>query len=76
VLAEGVTTPEVDALIAVAAGCGARASKLCGAGGGGCMITFAEPEHVPAVRRALAEAGATLLPFSIIREGIRLEIQR
>jgi D-glycero-alpha-D-manno-heptose-7-phosphate kinase len=75
-LAEGVTTPEVDALIAVAAGRGARASKLCGAGGGGCMITYAEPEHVPAVKRALAEAGATLLPFSIIREGIRLEIQR
>jgi D-glycero-alpha-D-manno-heptose-7-phosphate kinase len=76
VLAQGVTTPEVDALIAAAAARGARASKLCGAGGGGCMITYAEPEHIPAVKQALAEAGATLLPFSIMHEGIRLEVEK
>ena len=74
VLAEDVTTPEIDAMIAAAAANGARASKLCGAGGGGCMITYAEPEDVPAVRQALAHAGATLMPFHIVPEGIRLEI--
>ena len=73
-LAEGVTTPEVEALIAAAEAAGARASKLCGAGGGGCMITYAEPETVPAVKEALAHAGATLMPFHILRQGIRLEI--
>jgi len=72
-LAEGVTTPEIDAMIAAAEAAGARASKLCGAGGGGCMITYAEPEAVPAVRKALVDAGATLMPFRIVREGIRLE---
>jgi D-glycero-alpha-D-manno-heptose-7-phosphate kinase len=72
-LAEGVTTPEVDAMMASAAAAGARASKLCGAGGGGCMITYAEPDRVPAVEDALAEAGATMMPFRIEREGIRLE---
>jgi D-glycero-alpha-D-manno-heptose-7-phosphate kinase len=74
-LAEGVTTPEIDAMIAAAEAKGARASKLCGAGGGGCMITYAEPENVPAVREALMEAGATLMPFRIVPEGIRLEIR-
>jgi len=74
-LAEGVTTPEIDAMIAAAEAKGARASKLCGAGGGGCMITYAEPENVPAVREALVEAGATLMPFHIVPEGIRLEIR-
>jgi len=74
-LAEGVTTPEIDAMIAAAEAKGARASKLCGAGGGGCMITYAEPENVPAVREALVEAGATLMPFRIVPEGIRLEIR-
>jgi D-glycero-alpha-D-manno-heptose-7-phosphate kinase len=74
VLAEGVTTPEIDGMIAAAAAHGARASKLCGAGGGGCMITYAEPEDVPAVRQALAHAGATPMPFHIVPEGIRLEI--
>ena len=71
-LAEGVTTPEVDAMIAAAEAKGARASKLCGAGGGGCMITYAEPEDVPAVREALVNAGATPMPFRIVREGIRM----
>jgi D-glycero-alpha-D-manno-heptose-7-phosphate kinase len=71
VLAEGVTTPEVDAMIAAAKARGARASKLCGAGGGGCMITYAEPQDVPAVKQALTEAGATVLPFRILAEGIQ-----
>jgi len=73
-LAEGVTTPEIDAMIAAAQAKGARASKLCGAGGGGCMITYAEPEDVPAVREALVDAGATPIPFRIVPEGVRLEI--
>jgi len=73
-LAEGVTTPEIDAMIAAAQAKGARASKLCGAGGGGCMITYAEPGDVPAVREALVDAGATLMPFRIVPEGVRLKV--
>lgn len=73
-LAEGVTTPEIDTMIAAAEAAGARASKLCGAGGGGCMITYAEAADVPAVKKNLVEAGATLMPFCIVREGIRLKI--
>jgi D-glycero-alpha-D-manno-heptose-7-phosphate kinase len=74
VLADGVTTPEVDAMIAAARAQGARASKLCGAGGGGCMITYAEPQDVPAVKETLVKAGATLMPFQILPEGIGLQI--
>ena len=73
-LAEGVTTPEIDAMIAVARAAGARASKLCGAGGGGCMITYAEPDVVPAIKESLAQAGATPMPFCILSDGIRLTI--
>ena len=71
-LAEGVTTPEIDTMIAASSAAGARASKLCGAGGGGCMITYAEPEDVPAVKKALVDAGATLMPFRVVREGIQM----
>jgi D-glycero-alpha-D-manno-heptose-7-phosphate kinase len=74
-LAKGVTNPEIDAMISSAEAAGARASKLCGAGGGGCMITYAVPEDVPAVRHALANAGATLMPFRIQADGIRLTRQ-
>lgn len=75
-LAEGVTTPEIDAMIATAEEKGARASKLCGAGGGGCMITYTEPENIPAVQKALVDAGATLIPFRIVREGIQMTDER
>jgi D-glycero-alpha-D-manno-heptose-7-phosphate kinase len=71
-LAEGVTTPEIERIIAAAEARGARASKLCGAGGGGCMITYAEPEDAPTVREALVDAGAMLMPFRIVPEGIRI----
>ena len=81
-LAEGVTTPEIDAIMAAAEAKGARASKLCGAGGGGCMITYVEPEDRLAVQEALADAGATIMPisassaepFRIVPEGIRLRV--
>ncbi len=72
-LAEGVTTPEIDAIIAAAQAAGALASKICGAGGGGCMITAAEPDHVPAVRAALAAAGAKVLPARLVAEGLVLK---
>jgi D-glycero-alpha-D-manno-heptose-7-phosphate kinase len=71
-LAEGVTTPEIDAMIGAAKAKGAQASKLCGAGGGGCMITCAEPEIIPAVQKTLADAGATLIPFRIVRAGVQI----
>jgi D-glycero-alpha-D-manno-heptose-7-phosphate kinase len=71
-LAEGVTTPEVEAIMAAAAQAGARASKICGAGGGGCMITTAEPDDVPAVRAALVRAGARVLEAQVVAEGLTL----
>jgi D-glycero-alpha-D-manno-heptose-7-phosphate kinase len=81
-LAEGVTTPEIDAMMAAAESQGARASKVCGAGGGGCMITFADPDALPAVRRALVGAGAALLPdpagraggFRIVPDGLQMSV--
>ncbi|MHB0856994.1 MAG: GHMP family kinase ATP-binding protein [Anaerolineae bacterium] len=71
-LAEGVTTPRVDEMMAAAQAAGALASKICGAGGGGCMITAAEPKDVPTVRAALVAAGAKVLPARVVAEGIRL----
>ena len=37
-LAPGVTTPMIETLIAGALAAGARAAKVCGAGGGGCVF--------------------------------------
>lgn len=69
-LAPGVRTPAIDDLIARAKAAGAISGKICGAGGGGCLICFAEPPSVPAVREALSAGGAQVLPFKIEREGL------
>jgi len=71
-LAPGVTTPSIDALIAGAISAGARAAKVCGAGGGGCLFCLAEPSEVPAVKEALASGGARLLDYHVETEGLKV----
>ncbi len=44
-LAPGVTTPAIDALIARAMAAGAKAAKVCGAGGGGCLFCLVAPRR-------------------------------
>ncbi len=72
-LAHGVTNEKVDAIMAAAVNAGALANKICGAGGGGCMITYIDPEDREKVETALAAAGAEVLPYKIVSEGIRIE---
>jgi D-glycero-alpha-D-manno-heptose-7-phosphate kinase len=71
-LAPGVSTPAIDDLIARAAAAGAQAAKVCGAGGGGCLVAMAPPDRAPAVRAALAAGGARLLDFRIETDGLRV----
>jgi D-glycero-alpha-D-manno-heptose-7-phosphate kinase len=69
-LAPGVTTPAIDTLIARAIAAGAKAAKVCGAGGGGCLFCLAAPGDVPAVREALSDGGASILDFRIETTGL------
>jgi len=71
-LSPGVTTTAIDSLIARAIAAGAKAAKVCGAGGGGCLFCLAPPEHVPAVREALAIASARVLDFRIETSGLEV----
>jgi D-glycero-alpha-D-manno-heptose-7-phosphate kinase len=72
-MAEDVTNERVDSMMRAALDAGALANKLCGAGGGGCMITCVEPQNRKNVEDALCAAGAEALPFRIMTEGIRIE---
>jgi D-glycero-alpha-D-manno-heptose-7-phosphate kinase len=71
-LAPGVSTPQIDDLIARAIAAGATAAKVCGAGGGGCLFCLTPPAKANAVREALTAGGARLLDFRIEIDGLRV----
>ncbi|HXG90199.1 MAG TPA: hypothetical protein VNJ02_17870 [Vicinamibacterales bacterium] len=73
-LAPGVTTPQIDDLIARARAAGADAAKVCGAGGGGCLFCLTPPDKKTAVEQALTSGGARLLPFTIETDGLRVDV--
>jgi D-glycero-alpha-D-manno-heptose-7-phosphate kinase len=62
-LAPGVSNPTIDAMISAAHSSGALASKVCGAGGGGCLITLAPPGKRSVVEKALSDQGATIMSY-------------
>jgi len=69
--APGITTPLIDKLIAAARKQGARAAKVCGAGGGGCVIAFIEPGTRERVHEAIRKNGGQPLAFQVARHGLR-----
>ncbi|HYU48277.1 MAG TPA: hypothetical protein VEK84_19110 [Terriglobales bacterium] len=71
--AAGITTPLIDKLIAVAGKTGGRAAKVCGAGGGGCVLFMVEEGATESVAHAVAQAGGRILPLKVAREGLRIE---
>jgi D-glycero-alpha-D-manno-heptose-7-phosphate kinase len=71
-LAPGVTTPMIETLMTGAFAAGARAAKVCGAGGGGCLFCLVDPQDAPAVEHALTAGGARILQYRIENEGLRV----
>ncbi|MFQ6097302.1 MAG: hypothetical protein ACE5O2_06190 [Armatimonadota bacterium] len=71
-LADGVETPVMRRLREVALEAGAVGGKICGAGGGGCLLFYAAPDREARVQRALAAAGAQLLSFSFDFRGLQV----
>ncbi|HXE91396.1 MAG TPA: hypothetical protein VNK82_10575 [Terriglobales bacterium] len=70
--APAITTPLIERLIAVARRHGARAAKVCGAGGGGCVLFLMEPGARRGVAAALADHGAVMLPARVARRGLQV----
>jgi D-glycero-alpha-D-manno-heptose-7-phosphate kinase len=69
-LAEGVTTRQIERMAEAAKEAGGLASKIMGAGGGGCMVPGVRESRRREVEEALLGAGATIMPFRIDREGL------
>jgi D-glycero-alpha-D-manno-heptose-7-phosphate kinase len=64
-----ITNPHVDYLENLAMDAGAKSLKVSGAGGGGFMMIFVDPEIKLAVERALAESDGLVYRFQFVNEG-------
>lgn len=62
----GVSSPELERLVAAARRAGAAGAKLSGGGWGGVMIALVDPETIAPVRTALLTAGATQVLETIV----------
>ncbi len=68
----GISTPEIDRLIARARRAGSLGAKVCGAGGGGCVFFLVDRGAQERVSRAIADAGAQLLPVRVAERGVTI----
>ena len=69
-LAPSVATDALRAADAAARRAGALGAKVCGAGGGGCMVAFSREGKSDAVAAAIAGTGARILPVRIAGRGV------
>ncbi|MGD9518938.1 MAG: hypothetical protein AB7W28_05435 [Armatimonadota bacterium] len=70
-LAEGIVTPAMIRLRQAARESGALAAKICGAGGGGCLLLYSAPDRESDIRRALLAAGGEPLDFVFDSTGLQ-----
>jgi D-glycero-alpha-D-manno-heptose-7-phosphate kinase len=73
-LSEKVSNREIEAQMEAAKRAGALSGKVCGAGGGGCIVFLARPESRLPVEQALKEHGARVLAARPRREGLRIDV--
>jgi len=69
-----ISTRTIDKIIDGAQRKGALSGKVCGAGGGGCVVLLIEPDARGAVEKAVDAAGGRLLPMSIDRSGVQVTV--
>lgn len=71
--APGITTEHLDHLVAASKKAGARAAKVCGAGGGGCAVFLCEPEARERVAGVLEREGARVLDVTVASKGVTVK---
>ncbi len=72
----GITTTQIDDLVAVARRAGSTGAKVCGAGGGGCVVFLVPPGKKAKVTAALQAAGTgvQILDAEVAPVGVRVKV--
>jgi D-glycero-alpha-D-manno-heptose-7-phosphate kinase len=65
-----ISTKTIDRIIDSSRKRGALGGKVCGAGGGGCVVLLIEPDARAKVEKAVSDAGGQILPMEIDRQGV------
>jgi len=68
-----ISTPLIDRLVAVSAKTGGRAAKVCGAGGGGCVLFMVKDGAKERVIEAIRLNGGQVLPCTMAPEGLAVK---
>jgi len=68
----GISTSRIDRMIEQTRRVGARAAKVCGAGGGGCVVFLVEPGSKGAVEQALTRLGGRVIDCDVSRQGLEV----
>jgi D-glycero-alpha-D-manno-heptose-7-phosphate kinase len=66
----GIATPEIRALERSLRSLGVIGTKVCGAGGGGCVVVYMDPGRKDRTREKIREMGFRDLPFKIAEKGL------
>ena len=69
-LSKNVTTLKIEKIIKAAFQKGATAAKVCGAGGGGCLVLFVPPAKKKVVEKIIQLHRCKILPFNITPNGL------
>ncbi len=70
---KGISTPKIDRMIEQTRQQGTVAAKVCGAGGGGCVVFMVRPGTKGAVESKLAQMGGTIINFAISKTGLEVQ---
>ncbi len=71
--APGITTPFIDRLVSATRKKGAVAAKVCGAGGGGCVLFFVEKGAKGEVEHEIMRLGGRVLPVHVALNGVEVK---
>ncbi len=71
-LHSSVTNEQIEQLFKIANANGAIGGKVCGAGGGGCLIFYCQPTREHSVRKKLEEVGNHIIDFNFDADGLQI----